>query len=296
MNREEFLFGEVGRRCAAWLYRPSDPGARPPCVVMAHGLGAVRAMGLDSYASRFADAGMAVLVFDYRGFGDSEGEPRQVVDIDSQLRDWAAAVDCARRFPGVDGTRIALWGTSFSGGHVLTLAARDPRFAAVVSQVPYLGLPARRGLPRGHTIRLALSALRDRARAVVRVRPLLLQTIGEPGSRAFLREAGAEEKFRSLLAPGASWHNTVAARVVLGLPRYRPGDQAADVECPLLLCACENDAITPLAPVAEAALAAPRAELCSYQGEHFDIYRGPVFDRAVTDQIRFLRRHLTLPA
>lgn len=93
-------------------------------LVMAHGLGAIKEMRLDAFAQRFADAGYAALVFDYRHFGDSTGEPRQLLDITLQRQDWSAAVDFARTLPGVDGSRIVCCrGTSFSGGHVIATAA-----------------------------------------------------------------------------------------------------------------------------------------------------------------------------
>jgi dipeptidyl aminopeptidase/acylaminoacyl peptidase len=104
-------------RISAWLYRPAV-GGPAPLLVMAHGAGGVRTMRLDAYAERFGAAGYACLVFDYRNFGDSEGQPRQLLDIGMQLADWATAVACARTLEGIDHGRIALWGTLFGGGHV----------------------------------------------------------------------------------------------------------------------------------------------------------------------------------
>jgi dienelactone hydrolase len=106
--------------------------------VLAHGWSGVREQRLDAFAERFAAAGIAALVFDYRYFGASEGEPRQLLDIDSQLDDWDSAVAYVCTRPDIDPGRVALWGTSLSGGLVLTTAARDRRVAAVVSQVPYV--------------------------------------------------------------------------------------------------------------------------------------------------------------
>ena len=104
---------------------------------MAHGFSGVREQRLDAYAERFADAGLAVLLFDYRHFGASDGEPRQYLSIRCQLDDWRAAVAHARGLDGVDPDRVALWGTSFSGGHVIAIASEDARIAAVVSQAPF---------------------------------------------------------------------------------------------------------------------------------------------------------------
>src|SRR5580693_4036822 len=125
MQRADVWFNSGSDRISAWLYRPTGNGDAP-LLVMGHGLGAVRTMRLDAYAERFSAAGYACLVFDYRNFGDSEGQPRQVLDIDLQLADWAAAVAYARTLDGIDPDRIGLWGTSFAGGHVITTAARLP--------------------------------------------------------------------------------------------------------------------------------------------------------------------------
>src|ERR1700757_604887 len=125
---------------AAWLYRPDRPdgGEKRPLVIMGHGIGGVREMRVDAYAERFAAADLGVLVFDYRYLGASGGQPRQLVSIKRQLEDWASAIAFARRIPWVDPSRIALWGSSFGGGHVLAAAAKDGAVAAAVSQCPFI--------------------------------------------------------------------------------------------------------------------------------------------------------------
>src|SRR5690348_5827522 len=85
-----FLSGE--RRCAGWLYLPESSAGRLPCVVMAHGTTGTMDFGLDRHAQRFAAAGFAVLAFDYRHFGASDGRPRQLVDVGRQVADWRAAI------------------------------------------------------------------------------------------------------------------------------------------------------------------------------------------------------------
>ncbi len=97
---------------------------------------------LDAYAERFAAAGWSVLVFDYRHLGASGGEPRQILDIGRQRADWHAALAFARTLPEVDVNRIALWGSSFGGGHVLRVASEDTRIAAIVAQCPFTDGPA----------------------------------------------------------------------------------------------------------------------------------------------------------
>src|SRR3954465_8575738 len=132
--RLDVAFPSAGDECRAWLFKP-DP-APPPLAVLAAGPGGAREYGLEPYAQRFADAGIAALAFTYRHFGDSGGQPRQLQLIERQLADWAAAIAYARRLDGIYRERIALWGTSVGGGHVIEAAARDGSGAAVVSQCP----------------------------------------------------------------------------------------------------------------------------------------------------------------
>ena len=136
LAREQLRFRSGDAECAAVLIRP-DATEPVPCVVLGHGFGAVKEGGPIRVAERYAEAGFAGLAFDYRHFGESGGEPRQLLDIGRQLDDWRAAIAYARTLDGIDGERIALWGSSFAGGHVIAIAAGDPRVAAVVSQVPY---------------------------------------------------------------------------------------------------------------------------------------------------------------
>ena len=106
-----------------------------PAVAMAHGLGAVKEMYLEPFARRFAEAGIAALVFDYRSFGASGGEPRQRLFPRDQIEDYRSALTWLSLQPEIDADRLGVWGSSFSGGHVLHVAAYDPRVKAVVSQV-----------------------------------------------------------------------------------------------------------------------------------------------------------------
>jgi fermentation-respiration switch protein FrsA (DUF1100 family) len=136
--RHDITFASEGLSCAGWLYVPDDleSGEQRPAVVMAHGFSAVKEMYLYNFAEKFVEAGLVVLVFDYRYFGDSEGEPRGRLFPAEQHEDYRNAISWVSRRPEVDPDRIGVWGSSYSGGHVLHLAAFDRRIKAVVSQVP----------------------------------------------------------------------------------------------------------------------------------------------------------------
>jgi len=270
--------------CAAWLY-PATPGAiESPVVVMAHGLSGTRRDRLGAFAERFATAGFAALVFDHRGFGDSGGES-DLFHPKRQLEDWRAAIAFARSLPGIDGARVATFGSSMGGGNALAAAADDPEVAAAISQVPFLDIvrQAHRASP--------LVAAKMLAAAV---RGQHLPAVGQPHEAAFINSPGGEEGWRRVVAIGedSRWRNRVSSRWLLA-PPYRPIRHAAKLHCPWLVCVGEADRVAKPGPAIAAAGRAPRGELRTYAGvDHFDIYDGPAHEAIVADEVDFLRRHL----
>jgi uncharacterized protein len=286
-------FQSGGARCAAWLYRPTSETA--PLVVMGHGLGAVKEMGLDRYAERFRDGGLAVLAFDYRHFGGSEGEPRQLLDINRQLQDWAAALAYARQLEGVDPARIAVWGSSFGGGHAITAGARDGRVAAIVAQCPFTSGPASlRSMDLRANLGVTGRALLDESRRLTGRQGVRVKLVGAPGSTALMTAADAEPGYRALIPPSLEFDDQVLARFALHVGFYRPAREMRRARCPVLVCACEQDSVAPAGPTIRAAERARTAELIRYPIGHFDIYVGDGFERSSSDQLAFLRRHLGL--
>jgi alpha-beta hydrolase superfamily lysophospholipase len=284
MDREDLEFRSGDDACAAWLYPASGEEPGTPIVVMAHGLSGTRRDGLGPFAARFAAAGIAALVFDHRGFGDSGGEPDLFLPA-RQLDDWRAAIACARSLPGVDPERVATFGSSMGGGNALAAAADDPRVAAAVSQVPFLDLvrQSHRSHP-GVAVRMLLAAARGRH----------LPAVGQPDEAAFINAPGGEAGWRGVVAGGedSRWRNRVSSRWLLGRP-YRPARLAAELHCPWLLCVGEADRVARPGPAIAAARRAPFAELRTYPGvDHFDIYDGPEHEAVVADELAFLRRHL----
>ncbi len=292
MDRTDVTFDSQGKRCAAWFYRPE--GQRPyPCVILGHGLGATRELRLDAFATRFVQAGFAALVFDYRYFGASEGEPRQLLDIPSQLADWAAAIAYVRSLEEIDAGRIALWGMSFAGGHVLVTAARDQGIAAVVAQCPFTD---------GYTtlfsqgplggLRLLVASTRDNFRQLLNKLPYYIKVIGAPGELAALTPPDSEASYHLLVPDGIQWDNRLTARVLGHIPLYRPITYAPRVQCPLLVCVGDRDVIVSSVAAIKTAKVAPHAELRQYDSGHFDVFTGNIFEQVVTDECEFLTRHL----
>lgn len=296
--RRETIFSSGSDECAAWFYLPESGGEdvrKPPVVVMAHGLGAVKEMRLDAFAERFAAAGYACLVFDYRHFGASSGAPRQLLSIGRQLADWRAALAWVRACDEVDRSRIVLWGTSFSGGLVLQVAAEDDNITAVIAQCPFTDgfASARAGHPLS-IVKVGALALVDLAAAALGRSPVLVASAGPPGSTSLMNASGCQSGYLALVKKAPTFQNAVAARFGLAITRYVPGRQVRNVRAPILFAICDGDEVAPATTTHRHALGALDGEIRSYPIGHFDIYVGVPFELAVADYIDFLHRRVPL--
>lgn len=294
-HRADVTFASAGDRLAAWLVTPEDPPgpAGLPVVVMAHGLGAVKEMGLDAYAERFAAAGYACVVFDYRHFGGSTGEPRQLLSIRRQVADWHAVLAWVRGRPELDAERIALWGTSFGGGHVIRVAAEDGRVAAAIAQCPFTdGLASARAKDLRSAVGATGRGLRDLAAQALRRPPVLIDSAGPPGSTSLMSAPDSEAGYLALALGAPSFRNQVAARFAVATATYVPGRHARRVTCPLHVAVCDHDTVAPPRATLRHVRRAPRAEVVTHACGHFDIYLGEHLERACDQYVDFLDRHL----
>jgi fermentation-respiration switch protein FrsA (DUF1100 family) len=293
MQRRNITFASDGTMCAGWFYAV-DGERRGPCVVMAHGLAGVKEMRLDAYAERFAAAGYQVLVFDYRHFGESAGSPRQLLDIARQHEDWIAAVAYARARPDVDPDRVAVWGSSLSGGHVLAIAA-PVGAAAVISQVPHVdGLASLLALKPAQVVKLSGHALLDVARDLLGRSPHYVPATGGPGDAALMTSPGAAAQYLDLVPDGHPFDQRVAARFVFRIGLYSPGRKVKSLDAPVLVQVGERDATTPPKAAIKAGRRAPRGTVRVHDADHFEPYTGELFDTFVAEQLAFLDQHLPI--
>jgi pimeloyl-ACP methyl ester carboxylesterase len=292
IERTDVRFDSHGDECGAWFYRPTGPGPFP-VVVLCHGLGAVREMRLDANARAFAEAGIAALNFTYRNFGDSEGEPRQVLDIGKQRDDIASAVEFVKGLDDVDNERVALFGSSFGGGHVIAVAADRDDFAAVVAQCPFTDGQASGGtLGAVSTVKVGVYAAADGVSRLIGRGPVYAKLAGTRGDAAMMTAHDVVDGYFSLMPDGMERDNRVAGRIAIDILLQRPGRRMKDLQCPTLICACEKDTVAPYGPTAKYAAESPNVELKSYPVGHFDIYNGEAFEIASADQVEFLARVL----
>lgn len=277
--RRDIEFNAEGVVLRGWFYYPDGATGPVPTVVMAHGFSAVKEMYLDRYAEAFSQAGLGVLVFDNRNFGASDGQPRQEIDPWAQVRDYRHAITFARTLPEVDRDRIGIWGSSYSGGHVLVVGAIDRRVKCVVSQVPLVsGYRNVLRLVRNDVIpQLRAQFDADREARFRGEPPAMIAVVAEdptktpcalptPDSWQWFTETGRTR------AP--AWRNEVTLRSVEMLMEYEPWvyiDRVAPT--PLLMVVAANDVLTPTDLALEAYnRALEPKKLVLLPGGHFDAY------------------------
>jgi fermentation-respiration switch protein FrsA (DUF1100 family) len=292
--RTDVAFASEGVTCRGWLYVPERANGAPvPALVMAHGFSAVKEMRLDRFAEAFAAAGFASVVFDYRGLGASDGEPRQDLDPHAQLRDYRNAISFARRRPEIDPERIGVWGSSYSGGHALMLGALDRRVRAVVAQVPLIdAYEWLRSLGEEPLASFTAAQIAERERLYDGGAPAMMPVIGDPS--AALATPDSEEWFRKMIPLAPTWKNEVTLRSWERILEYSPLrwiDRIAPT--PLLIIAAEHDVVCPIHLAREAfARAGEPKQLVVLPVGHFDPYETPCFSDAAGAAAEWFTRHL----
>ncbi len=285
----EFLSG--GESCRAWLFMHESLGQPAPCIVMGHGFVLTRRCRLHELASSFAEAGYVVLVFDYRGFGDSDGQPRQRVSFCAQLQDWASAVAFARGRSEVDPSRITTWGFSLGAGHALTTAVRDPRVSAVVAIAPMFNglsstLAAMRHWSLVNLLRIVTRAAHDLLRGLLGIAPLTLPVAAPPGELGLLTSPDAYPGYRAIVPPDFEYET--AARIGLLFWTYWPGRALPRFSRPVLVAPCKADAINPPKPTLRRARRCASAKLVELDCAHMEVVLEPHRSRVVDATLDFL--------
>jgi pimeloyl-ACP methyl ester carboxylesterase len=291
-KRSKIWFSSDGVECAAWHY----VGTNGACVVMVGGAGVTKEPGTDQFAAQFHGAGFSVLAFDHHHFGESGGTPRQVMRVREQLNDWDAAVDCATTLPEVDPLRVAAWGFSSAGGHVLRVGAGG-QVAAVVAQTPFVdglvsGPHSLRHESAGVVLRFPFIALADLLRGLFRRSPLVVPLAGRRGEVAMFTTPDALDSQRALDPDGRypEWQQTIAARSVMSMFTYRPGRAARRIRVPLLIVVAEQDQSVLAGPAVRVA-AHTDAALVQVPGGHY----APFLEQHETvaqAELSFLLTHL----
>ena len=298
--KRDVTFESEGAEMSGWYYSP-DTAPPWPLVVMAHGFSATKQMVADRYAESFSEAGLAVLLYDHRGFGASGGEPRQQINPWVQARGYRDAISFAATLDDVDPSRIAIWGDSYSSGASLVVAALNDRVTALVVQVPALGAEVPPDDPDG--------SLRESIEQTVRSGPVdptadeirgpMPVVWDDQDSRPSALKP--ETAFRWFTAygtrPDTNWTNEVTVVRPNHPVQWYPGLCASDVSCPALFVVSPDDEMVRSSPAvardAYERLVGPK-EWVEIPGGHFGLlyYPSETFDRASSAQVRFLTETL----
>ena len=298
MTREDIEFqGEGDVTLRGWFYGAQNTPTPAPTIVMTHGMSAVKEMYLDDYAEYFSAGGLNVIVYDHRNFGDSDGTPRQEADPVMQQRDIRNAITYATTRSDVDANKIGIWGTSFSGGQVLVVAALDRRVKAVVSQVPGTsGVGMLRRAIRPDFVAPTREMLNgDRLNRFTGGDPAVLPAVGpDPMGPSMMPSTDAYEWFSKVANRAPNWKNEVTVRTMEMATEYEPVSYISQVSpTPLLMIVATDDVVAPVALALEAyEQAREPKEILVMQGGHFDAYEGPGFDKCAAAAREHFLTHL----
>jgi uncharacterized protein len=296
-ERRDVTFASQGLKCAAWYYVPKalKGDEKRPAIVMAHGWSATKEMYLDNFASKFANAGFIVLVFDYRFLGASEGEPRGQLLPADQHEDYRNAISWVSLQKEVDANRIGIWGTSYSGAHVLQIAAYDRRVRAVVSQVP--GMDSwelvRRNVPGSEWDGMFTWLASDRLERYKSGKVNYIPVVAEKGPSSLPQKESYEWFTRAAkLAP--RWQNQVTVETLEKSLELNPAANIHHISpTPLLMLVASDDIIT---PTDQALAAFDRAlqpkQLVLVKGRHFDAYDGAKHQEFAQPAVEWFKRYL----
>jgi fermentation-respiration switch protein FrsA (DUF1100 family) len=294
--REKVSFNSKGLQCKGWLYVPDDmQGKKVPAIVMAHGLSAVKEQSLLDYASQFAAAGFATLVFDYRFFGESEGEPRCQLFPLEMVEDYRNAITWLSDQPEVDADRIGIWGTSFSGGYVLYTGSFDPRVKAVVAQVPHVSGPRSRfSRSRERWQEDAMAMTERRVERYRTGRVSYIKVVAPEGEACIIPGKSAYDFFVGSQEAAPNWRNHLTRESLEKMREFDPAGYV-DLMAPtsLLLIAAERDELIPLDAVKQVyERAADPKGLEVLPTTHFEIYYEPWLSKAAEAAIDWFKRYL----
>ncbi|KAJ7875452.1 alpha/beta-hydrolase [Mycena leptocephala] len=283
----------------AWQYLPAAEGrSKPlPIIVMAHGFGADKTMGLAYYAEAFAAAGYACIVFDYRRWGASDGTPRHMLIVKDQLDDYRTVIKYARQQPEFDPQRVVVWGSSFSGlwTEILRnhgLCSSNVNAVAAMAQCPYTGVSAG-PLSLVVYLKVAGSLVLDIVKQALGLTPVYIPIVAEPGYVGALTTEGSKSRMMMIVSKDQEYRNEISTSSLLQVPPYQPRATAGQINCPLLIVLPTQDNLCLPEGAVQISKATEKCELVSIPCGHFDLYHGASHHaESLTAQLEFLKKHV----
>lgn len=267
---------EDGTTLCGWLYRPKEtPSDGVPIVVMAHGFSGVKG-SLTKYAETFCEAGLAVLLYDHRGYGDSGGDVRLEIVPHQQVADFRDAITFARTLKGIDPERVGIWGSSYAGGHCINIAANDRRVKCVVAQIPIIAghFMFKRMFQADRQAELRKMFAADRENRLVGGEPARIPVFSTGDDICCLPPKVSKRFIEASEDEDPNWRNEATLRSLEHLGEYEPGALISHVSpTPLLMVVALKDVLTPPEYALEAfERALEPKRLVAVVGGHFSVY------------------------
>ncbi len=255
-------------------------------IVMAHGLGGEKQCGLDEFAHYYQQLGYRVCVFDHRGFGQSTGKVKNLVDKTSQIQDWEAVINYLKNQYHLDNQQLILWGYSFSGAHVLTLASQT-KYKAIIANFPHVdGLASLTLYPKKYLFSASIKAIQD----LILIPFGKVKTMPVVAKDRFAILAGEDcyQGYYSIIPKQLTWDNAVPARIVATIGLYRPIASASKIDNPTLVIGAEKDSLIPIKSTRKIA---KKIKNCVYAEQfcgHFDLFHEPFKSQILQTHKQFL--------
>ena len=247
-------------------------------IVMAHGLGGGKNCGLDKFALFYQKLGYLVCVFDHSGFGQSTGPVKNLVDKKSQIQDWQTVIHFLNSHFHLSPSQMILWGYSFSGAHVLSIASetenKQSRFKAILSNFPHIdGLASLTLYPKQYLAPATAIAVQDLAYSVIgKVKTM---PVVAPDRFAILAGQDCYEGYYSIIPNDMSWDNAVPARIVATIGLYRPTTIIHKIHAPVLMVGARQDSLIPIRATRKAGKKILQGEYAEIDCGHFDLFHEP---------------------
>jgi len=292
-SKVDSYFTSSGTRCKGWLYLPEGE-EKPPVIVMAPGFACEKDFGLQVFAERFVELGMAVFLFDYRNFGESEGKPRNLVSYRRHLQDWEAAIAHVKALSEVNGNKMALWGVSYSGGHVIKMAAKHPELAAVLALVPFAdGMTSIKTMGFSDMMKVIGAGLRDVFHMLTFRKPYCIPVVAKPGELGCMNSLGTYEGYLAQVPEDSKWKNEFPARTCLIASYYRPIAAARRIKCPVSIIMGDYDTVIYTPSIQAMAAVIHDCKLTALPMGHFNFYQDKdLFESIMMLQSEFLTESL----
>lgn len=284
------------------LYLPEDKSKKSPVVIMAHGFTTtINGMTADKYAEKFREAGFAVLLYDHRNLGISDGEPRQELNFWVQSRGYIDAIGLISNQPEIDADKIAVWGASLSSREAFLAGTIDDRVKAVIAIIPAFGEEIPKEDKDGSLYAFAketllLEDIMSLPHTTTEQMPIV--STDQKGTPSALTDLTAYNWFIEYGGRfGTNWKNVVSFSNIEVPDDFNLGQLAAQLKAPILMVVATNDEMNGANPKVTQFvynnITQPK-EWVDIDGGHFGLlyYPSPLFDKSSKAQIDFLNKYL----